>query len=411
MTTTKMYLDIRSRNANGECPLKITITKHGKTAQYPLGIRLLPSQWDNMKQRVKEHPNKARLNNYIYTRKNQFDNLLLSLVQSGALAQLTATQIKNKISFLLSPDNMDKTLFMYRFREYINRLNAPSTKEKYQNTLKRILQFSPKAETLSFEDITKDWLIDFENFLKPFNPSKNTRNIHLRNIRAVFNDAIDNDITHFYPFRKFKIKPELTPKRSLSVDDLRSLFNYPCEEWQQKYIDIFKLTFLLIGINLIDLCSLENIENGYITYNRAKTHRLYNIKVEPEALELIQKYKGKNLLLSFSENVTDYKNITKKVDKELKRIGPVTLIPNPSKSKYKHKLLKQRKGLFPKLSLYWARHSWATTAAELEIPKETIAAALGHGGNDVTDIYIKFDSRKIDDANRKVIDYVLYNKR
>ena len=60
------------------------------------------------------------------------------------------------------------------------------------------------------------------------------------------------------------------------------------------------------------------------------------------------------------------------------------------------------------LTTYWARHSWATIAASLDIPKETIAAALGHGGNTVTDIYIEFDKRKIDEANRKVLDWVLY---
>lgn len=411
MTTTKLYLDTRSKNANGECPLKITITKHGKAAQYPLGIRLLPSQWDSVKLKVKDHPNKQRLNAFIQTQKNQFDNLLLELASKGELAQLTSTQIKNKIANMLSPDNVDKTLFFYRYREYMRRLNAPSTKEKYSITLKRILQFCPKAESLHFADITKDWLSDFENFLKQYNPSVNGRNIHFRNIRAVFNDAIDNNITQFYPFRQFKIRPEATPKRSLSVDDLRKLFNYSCEEWQQRYVDIFKLTFFLIGINLVDLCDLVGMENGYISYNRKKTHRLYNIKVEPEALELIHKYKGKDRLLRFSEDLTTYKNLTMKIDRQLKRIGPVEKIPNPKKGKRKHKYVTKRIGMFPKISLYWARHSWASIAAELDIPKETIAAALGHGGNSVTDIYIKFDTRKIDEANRKVIDYVLYNKK
>ena len=57
-----------------------------------------------------------------------------------------------------------------------------------------------------------------------------------------------------------------------------------------------------------------------------------------------------------------------------------------------------------------SRHSWATIAAYLDIPKDTIAAALGHGGHTVTDIYIEFDMRKVDEANRKVLDYVLYDK-
>jgi hypothetical protein len=43
----------------------------------------------------------------------------------------------------------------------------------------------------------------------------------------------------------------------------------------------------------------------------------------------------------------------------------------------------------------------------MDIPKETIGKALGHGRKSVTDIYIDFDQSKIDEANRQVMDYVL----
>lgn len=60
------------------------------------------------------------------------------------------------------------------------------------------------------------------------------------------------------------------------------------------------------------------------------------------------------------------------------------------------------------LTTYWARHSWATIAASLDIPKETISAALGHQlGSTITSIYIDFDQAKVDRANRQVIDYIL----
>lgn len=68
------------------------------------------------------------------------------------------------------------------------------------------------------------------------------------------------------------------------------------------------------------------------------------------------------------------------------------------------KKIKEILGL-PELSTYWARHTWATIAASLDIPKETIAAALGHElGNSITSIYIDYDLRKVDTANRLVID-------
>lgn len=56
------------------------------------------------------------------------------------------------------------------------------------------------------------------------------------------------------------------------------------------------------------------------------------------------------------------------------------------------------------LNMYVARHSWATVAYSLDVPKETISEALGHEiGSRVTSIYIAFDRRKVDMANRNVI--------
>ena len=86
----------------------------------------------------------------------------------------------------------------------------------------------------------------------------------------------------------------------------------------------------------------------------------------------------------------------------LKRIGEVERVGRGGK--------KQITPLFPDISSYWARHTWATIAASLDIPKETISAALGHEiGSPITSIYIKFDQNKVDEANRKVIDYVNSN--
>lgn len=87
------------------------------------------------------------------------------------------------------------------------------------------------------------------------------------------------------------------------------------------------------------------------------------------------------------------------MDVGLKQIGPVIRKGLGGK--------KERSPLFPEISSYWARHTWATVAASLDIPKETISAALGHEiGSEVTSIYIKFDRKKIDEANRKVIEYL-----
>ena len=66
----------------------------------------------------------------------------------------------------------------------------------------------------------------------------------------------------------------------------------------------------------------------------------------------------------------------------------------------------ERTPLFPELTTYWARHTWATIAAELDIPKKQSRQPWGHSLGDVTDIYIQFNRKKIDKANRKVLDYL-----
>ena len=173
------------------------------------------------------------------------------------------------------------------------------------------------------------------------------------------------------------------------------------EEWQKKYVDLFFLMFYLIGINAADLlpAKRKQLRNGRLEYERAKTYKGYSIKVEPEAQAIIDRYKGKDHLLSFCDEHSDYKYILQRMSKVLKTIGPYERKGRGGK--------KTHTPLFPELSQYWCRHTWATLAAELDIPKETIAAALGHDmGNTTTAIYITFNQKKVDEANRRVIDFL-----
>ena len=187
----------------------------------------------------------------------------------------------------------------------------------------------------------------------------------------------------------------MTRKRALTIEQLRSLIKLQPETQEKTKIrDIFLLMVYLIGINTKDLLNIKEIVNGCIEYKRFKTGKLYSIKIEPEALDIINKYRGSEYLL----DIPYRDNFTNHLDNTLKKLGAVEY------GKYNKKLITP---IEPKLSSYYARHTWATIASELEIPKETIAHALGHGGNSVTDIYIDFNQKKIDEANRKVIDYIL----
>ena len=411
MANTRFYLDVRCAKPNTARVLKIAIAHKGQSLLISLNVKLLPNQWDIKKMRVVNHPDQMLTNVYISGIKQQVDTYILELANEGRLGEMTTVELRNHIQDKLNPEKAEqkereerkKRLFMYRLKRFAESKSA-STCGVYMQTERRIRAYiGDAADEFTFEDITKEWIAKFEAFLAKTAPSKNARNIHLRNMRAVFNEAIDDEITTAYPFRRYDIRPVPTRKRNLKVDDLRKLFDFPCEEYAVKYLDMFKLMFMLIGINGIDLYNLKKIEDGRVTYNRSKTKRLYSIKVEPEALEIINKYRGKEWLLYLHEHYKNHQDFLKKMNTALQNIGPLERKGRGGK--------KKRQPLFPEISSYWARHTWATIAASLDIPRDTIAHALGHGGNTVTDIYIDFDERKVDEANRKVLDWVLYGKR
>lgn len=392
MITTRLYLDTRYTKPGNPAPLKYVINKNKVRALVSLNIRIDSKNWDASKQKASGEY--ANLNALLTQKKAYVDTLIFQMEANGELDGLKSCEIKKKVKNKLFGEEEKKEAtilpnnFKARFESFSNSRPSDGTKILYKRTWIQIEKFAKEEKinlsSLTFEQIDIKWLKDFETFLSKTSPSKNARNIHFRNIRAVFNDAIDEEIISCYPFRRFKIRAEKTRKRSIEINRLREIMNSePAEEWKKRYSDCFKLIFLLCGINIVDLFNLDMIEDGRINYTRAKTHRLYSIKVEPEALEIINKWKGKKKLLCYADTSSKYRTFYGRLSGYLQTMN---------------------------LSTYYARHSWATVAASLDIPKETIAAALGHGGNSVTDIYIDFDQRKVDEANRKVIDWVLYGK-
>ncbi|MCM1163231.1 MAG: site-specific integrase [Muribaculaceae bacterium] len=399
MAKLKFYLDARHVSVKtGEAPLKLAVTNLSRTAYIATGISLDPKYWDAKKEKVVGHPQKKSLNDKIEAKRSEMVLVFQKIEAEINIDALSANEIRDEIIMRTTNKRVnvkdDKSVVAV-FKKFMDLKNG-STREIYHITLKRILAFEGKAaDKLRFEHITKEWLMRFDQFLTKTCPSANTRAISMRNIRAVFNFAIDNEITTAYPFRRFKIKGEPTRKRNFDVETLRHIFNAEnLEPWMERYRDLFKLTFMLIGINICDLCHLKEIHDGRIDYVRAKTRKLYSIKLEPEAEEIIAKYRGDNYLLNYMDTNKNYRRFYNNVCKGLKAV--------------KERVNQEFELSIDTLTTYWARHSWATIAASLDIPKETIAAGLGHSSHSVTDIYIQFDPRKVDEANRRVLNWVLY---
>lgn len=405
--TIKPYLD--TRRAVGDVPVSmmLSLTSHGKSALIPVGVKIAPSLWDKKAQSVKKCPRKAYFDKAISDRYYAVQEMISKLSEEDEelMRRLTITEIKNIIIERLDGKERKDTgngSFALGYKKFVETKQG-RTRQIYETTWKRICEFTDKAERLNFEDITAKWLNEFNGYMAKRSPAQNARSIHLRDIRAVFNFAIDEEMTDLYPFRKFKIKSTPTMKRSLSADDIRMIATMPLLPWQEEYRDVFMLIFYLIGINIVDLFSLthENVQNGRIVYTRRKTKRIYSIKIEPEAQEILERRKGTTHLIDVADRYKDHTNFTSRFNKALKTFGTWEVDEH-------HKQKVRYKPYWDFLSSYWARHSWATIAYnDCNIPVDVISQALGHSmGNRVTMVYINSDSKKVDEANRKVIDKV-----
>lgn len=406
MPSVKVTLDTRTVKKDGTSPIKLRISASRLCNFYiSTGLSVEPSQWEQSggrtgSQWVIQHQSKNALNSRIRNMVFACEEKLLTIHKVSTIATNDLKRILTNEIFG-SDEEIDSTpkTFDEVFKCFLE-LKEGRTREIYVATRNKLRSMYPKYEYIELSDITKNWLTQLQNNLHKHN-SINASAIHLRNIRAVYNYAIDEELVTKYPFRKFKIQTETTIKRSLSIEQLKLLRDYDVEGAQNEYRDLFFLIIYLIGINITDLCHLsqKDMINGRISYHRAKTNKLYSVKVEPEALQIIQKYSGKKHLICPLDRYTDLKQYNRRMNEGLQKIGPYTRIGRGGK--------KDIKPIIPGITTYWARHTWATIAHKIGIPKDVISMALGHSfGSRVTDVYIDYDSEKVDLANRQVIDYI-----
>ena len=394
MATVSFYLDTRRIKKDGTFPIKLYVNNRG-CFFVSTEFSAKKDEWSGTEYN-KNCPNYKARNIAIRNLMNKVESYILGM--EGKVLSFPDENLKVSIKRLISGE-LDSKRFVDYIEEFAQTKSNPNTKELYLLTARKLQEYDCNC---TFETMDRAWLSNFERWMQESGMKVNALAIHLRNIRAVFNYCLDEEYTTLYPFRRFSIKKEETRKRSLTVEQLRTLRDYQCEDYQVRYRDMFMLMFYLIGINAADLflAKKSDLVNGRLEYKRAKTGKLYSVLVLPEAMDIIEKYKGAgDYLLNVMDEYKNYKDFLHRMGNALKEIGPMERRGRGGK--------KVRTPLFPDISSYWSRHTWATLAAFLDIPKEIISAGLGHEiGSSVTSIYIDFNLRKVDNANRKVIDYV-----
>lgn len=402
MITLKAQVRKNSEKADGKSNIKIRVSHNKKTRYLPTEFNVEPGQFNNIEGKVipKKHDNASFININLRNQISAYEKLCMEnearvlLMDTKALMAFLKNSIKGQLDF---------TTHLKEYCTDLREANRKSYASSIEQTLDRIKDFSGK-ESLSFKELNYSFLQRFESYFLSKGMSQNSVNLHKRNMRTVFNDAINKDLVglELYPFRKSKIKRNTTSNRNLRMPDLAKLYAYPFENRsEQRARDLFFLSFFLLGINMKDLllAKANQVKRGRLIYVRYKTGKELSVKLTPEAMEIINKYKGeKEYLLNLMEKKEEnnvkkdrstelYKDITDQTNRLLKAAG-------------------KKCGIGDDISTYWVRHSWPSIANELEIPKPVITMALGHSDSSVTDIYINTGLDQVDAANVKVIQYL-----
>ena len=416
MANLYYYLDMRRPAKDGRGRLKIAL-QHKKSMGYKsLDVTLLPDEWDATKNQVTGRLDKKFLNIEIRTTYTKMAAGLERVMRRTDYEILSAQQIVDMIArnadTVDEPSDLDYVLPVYN--EYITLCRKTSTAKVYKSSLNNLIEFCQgDIDTLTFRQINVAWLRRYQNWLfNERNMEVNGANVYLRNLRTIFNYALQNQFTSArYPFKDIDMSTTEPDKRTVEYKKFLEWASHPAPDSRDFYRDLFMLSFYLCGIRPVDLLHVkrEQVQEGRLVYCPEKLNgrTKLSIKIEPEAWELIRKYEGKEYLINIMESRTDYRAFMQHWNKAIKSIGTDEVKEKVGRNGKHYQVIKHH-GIVPYITIYYSRTLWATYAYnELDIPMDTISQALGHkSGLKVTNFYVKRDTKRVDEANRKLIDHV-----
>ncbi len=276
-------------------------------------------------------------------------------------------------------------------REQAQQYHKTSTPVNYRRALESFMKFR-NGKDISIKKIDSELMIEYESWLKMKGVCKNTSSFYMRILRAVYNSAVDKGFTNDNkPFKKVYTGVAKTVKRAVDLDTIRKikeldLSNKPKMEFAR---DMFMFSFYTRGMALVDMANLKksDLKNGILTYSRRKTGGRLSVKWESPMAEIADRYtvSGSEYLLPLTGKSGDYKGKQLAVNDGLHGIGEMLGLPAP-------------------LTLYTARHSWASIAYQKSIPISIISAGMGHKTEEITRVYLStLDTSAVDEANNLII--------
>lgn len=292
----------------------------------------------------------------------------------------------------------ENTLFNYmeRLIAKLKYNGKVRTSETYRSTLNSFRRFR-EGNDIMIESLSREVMEEYQSWMEQSGLAPNTVSFYIRIVKAVYNRAVDDELTDDHsPFRKVFTGVEKTVKRALPMKTIKKIRSLdlslnPKLDYAR---DMFILSFMLRGMSFIDMAYLKksDLKNRHITYRRRKTGQQLIVKWTPEMQAIDDKYPNNPTeyllpILMNTEAITlyAYRNMAYTVNRYLKRIGESIDLPIP-------------------LTMYVARHSWASAARAKGIPVSVISEGMGHDSELTTQIYLaSLETSVIDKANSIIL--------
>lgn len=273
------------------------------------------------------------------------------------------------------------------------------TSETYTCALRSIRRYL-KNKDIDLGLLTSQVTMGYESYLKGTHVSLNTISFYMRILRAVYNRAVkEGIIPDQKPFDPVYTGIAKTVKRAISLSMIRQIKDASGLTRAQCFArDMFLFSFYTRGMSFVDMAGLKkiNLKDDVLTYQRKKTGQTLKVRWKGCIQDIIDRnpsLDGIHLLpIIDGDKGGERKQYLKRqfaVDNALRKVA-------------------ERLGLGCHLTMYVARHSWASIAKELHVPLSVISDSMGHTSERITQIYLNsIDASQIDDANDMILDRIL----
>lgn len=285
--------------------------------------------------------------------------------------------------------------FMHGVIAQLKQLGKIRTSETYTATLKSFMKFRD-GQDIPLDGITSDLMLLYEAYLKAKGVCMNTISFYMRILRAVYNRAVEKElIEQNNPFRHVYTGIDKTTKRAVPIKTIKALkrLDLSMKPSLDFVRDMFMFSFYTRGMSFIDMAYLRksDLKNRILTYRRRKTGQELTIKWEKCMEEIIAKY---------PENETDFLlPIIREYGNERKQYDNALHLVNFHLKDLSDMLKLQRP-----LSMYVARHSWASAAKAKNVPLSVISEGMGHDSEITTQIYLaSLETSVVDKTNKMIL--------